>query len=121
MLDMFVIARAVGREQQRQQRARQHEVTQVIDAQLHLEAILGQLMVDRHQPCVVDQQIQAALGPHQLVGQRVHRRQACEIQRHHLDHRARLVGDDPFDRALGLGRVSTSHQHPGPFRRQRDC
>ena len=68
-----------------QQQAGEGEVAQVVGAELHLEAVLGERLRRVHHPGVVDQQVDVVVSGAELLrggADRVQRRQVEFLQRH---------------------------------------
>jgi hypothetical protein len=61
----------------RQQQVRKREVAEVVGADLHLEAVGGARLGDRHHAGVVDQDVEVAVEP---VGELVHRAEVGEVE-----------------------------------------
>jgi hypothetical protein len=86
-------------------------MAQVVDAKLHLEAVAGRPLGHRHQPGVVDEQVDGGVGRQHAVGRAAHRRQVGKIQLDDLQGGLRVLREDL---ALGrrcLGLVAGRHHH----------
>ena len=84
-------------------------MTEVVDAELHLVAVVGLPLRHRHQPGVVHEQVDLRV----LLGDRVRggldRRLTAEVERDQLDRRRRVVLQDPRLRRRRL--VLVAHRH----------
>ncbi len=90
---------------------REREVTEVIDAELHLEPVLGLAPGDRHHARVVDQDVDAGVA--ELRSRVPDRSQGGEIEAERADLRARRRRDDVGTRLRDLVVVA-----PGEDRRR---
>ena len=76
---------ALGAQQRRQQLRGEREVAEVVDAELHLEAVLGLPLRHRHQAGVVDEDVDRRVARRGSASAAVaHRGQGAEVERHDL-------------------------------------
>ena len=95
--------------QERQQTPGESEVTEVVGAELQLEAVLGRPALRRgHHARVVDQHVDRAPLRQQRRGESLHRGQRGEIE---LEDCA--LSSDAAGRGSALGLVADGHQHLG--------
>jgi hypothetical protein len=96
----------------RQQQVREREVAEVVGADLHLEAVGGARLRDRHHAGVVDQDVDVAL---EAVGERVHRAEVGEVEppdlgrardRLRRGRAARLVAHREHDMSAGMAQLA---------------
>ena len=105
----------------RQEEVREREVPEVVGADLHLEAVGGPLLRDRHHAGVVDQHVEVAVPG---VGERAHRGEVGEVELPDLgvpvDRRGRGaasgdVADGEHDPRAGAGRSARAATRPMPL------
>jgi hypothetical protein len=88
-------------------------VAEVVHPELHLDALPGAGLVDRHQPGVVDEQVEPArLGR----GERGDAVEVGQVQRAHRDRRGRGALADGDGGRFGLRRVAAGQHDLGPVR-----
>ena len=102
---------SVHAEQVVQQQPGKREMTEVVGAELQLEAIHGGLLRRVHHAGVVDQQVDTRVGRGQFRAGGAHRCQRAQIQLVHHDHRARGQLPDPVRCGISLGGVANRHHH----------
>ena len=95
-----------------EQAAGQREVTEVVGAELQLEAIGGQRAGRRHDPGVANEQVQPAGASGDIHRCGLDTRQRGEVQRHQLGRGTRDLEADPSQGGLRPLRVTAGHQHP---------
>ncbi len=84
-------------------------MTKVIDAELHLESILGLGLVDSHETGIVDQYIEARLVGANYARRRPDGAEAGQVEGHNLDvDRTGGFGTNFVHCILGLGSIAAS-------------
>ncbi len=96
-----------------QQTAGQCEIAEVVDAELHLEALRGVAQRYGHQAGIVDQDVQAVVIVQELVGRSFHRVEVAQIHFENFDCSARVGGLDSRHRVMCLGSVAAGENHGG--------
>jgi hypothetical protein len=76
---------SVGPQQQRQQPRGEREVSEMVDAKLHLEAVFGGAFRDRHEAGVVDEHVEAVMAGGDRDCGVPHRCQRSEVEGDNLE------------------------------------
>jgi len=95
-----------GLEDDWNQVAGEGEVAEVVDAELHLEALRGLLLGGRHQAGVVDEDVEALVCCEELLGAVLHRLEVSEVYFEDLGRPGGVRFRDLRDGVVGLAAVS---------------
>ena len=88
-------------------------VPEVVDAELQLEPVGRASFVDRHQACVVDEQVEPLVLRLETVGEGGHRGQVGQVELPDIDQRGRHLTQQLPAGGLGPAGVAASQYDPG--------